>query len=67
MHSTNYYVGLPSVLPEFLLRQVELHVFIFLVLFIQLPQCRICCLIARLLHEGVDILLKMFERMAATR
>lgn len=46
------------VLPEFFLRQVELHVFIFLVLFVQLPQSCVRRLIARLLHERVNILLK---------
>lgn len=46
------------VLPEFLLRQVELHVFIFLVLFIQPPQRCICRLVAGLLHKRVDVLLK---------
>ncbi len=46
------------VLPEFLLRQVELHIFIFLVLFVQPPQCRVRRLVAWLLHKRVDILLK---------
>lgn len=44
-------------LPEFLLRQIELHVFIFLVLLIQ--PCKYClrCLIAWLLHKRLNILL----------
>lgn len=54
-----------KLLPEFLLRQVELHVFIFLVLFIQLPQRRICRLISRLLHESFNILLGKTKRFTS--
>lgn len=50
-------VQIKYLLPEFLLRQIELHVFIFLVLLVQ--PCKYClrCLIARLLHKRFDILL----------
>lgn len=56
-------LSVPSLVsPEFLLRQVELHVFIFLVLFVQPPQHRVRRLIAGLLHKRVDILLKIQAR-----
>lgn len=50
-------VQIKWLLPEFLLRQVELHVFIFLVLLIQPGKYCLRCLVAWLLHKRLDILL----------
>lgn len=47
-----------AALPEFLLRQVELHKLIFLVLFVQPGDDCFCLLVARLFHKGLDILLE---------
>lgn len=62
----NFIVIRGGVLPELLLGQVELHVLVLLVLFVQLPQCCVGRLVARLLQERVHVLLGGPEGEAVT-